>query len=98
VRTIADEAELLTIAVRPGLRRRGLGARLLGAALDLTARRGAVSMFLEVAATNQPALALYQRAGFRLVGRRTGYYVGATACDDALILRRDQGLMPGSTA
>jgi len=98
VRIIADEAELLTIAVQPDLRRKGLGARLLSAALDQTAKRGAVSMFLEVAATNQPALALYQRAGFRPVGRRPGYYIGPDARDDALILRRDQGPVPDPTA
>lgn len=84
-RVIADEAELLTIAVHPDQRRRGLGRRLLAAFLNQAAANGAAAAFLEVAARNESALALYLEAGFRQVGRRSGYYTDA----DALILRRD---------
>jgi [ribosomal protein S18]-alanine N-acetyltransferase len=88
-RIAAGEAELLTLAVRPGSRRQGLGRRLLAEFLDEAAVRGAEAVFLEVAADNQPARRLYDSEGFTEVGRRRGYYcdpVGARL--DAVILRR----------
>lgn len=94
-RVIADEAELLTIAVHPDLRRLGLGRRLLVAFLHQAAGRGAAAAFLEVGATNESALALYLDAGFRQVGRRSGYYTTAAERTDALILRRDCGVDGG---
>jgi ribosomal-protein-alanine N-acetyltransferase len=87
-RVAADEAEILSVAVASSWRGRGLARRLL----DLNLRRlvglGTQAVFLEVHEGNVPARRLYQRAGFRDVGRREGYYPegkGATA----LILRRD---------
>lgn len=73
-RTVADEAEILTLAVLPDARRAGVGAGLLGGALALAAGAGASTMFLEVAEDNPAALALYRGAGFAAVGRRPGYY------------------------
>jgi ribosomal-protein-alanine N-acetyltransferase len=73
-RVIADEAELLTIAVAPVARRAGIGRRLVRGFLAEAARRGAVTAFLEVADTNAPAIALYRAAGFAASGRRKGYY------------------------
>lgn len=84
-RVAADEAEILTLAVDPGMQRRGLGRALLAATLDTAAARGAVTLFLEVAATNGPARALYADSGFGQVGRRPNYYPGGA---DALVLRR----------
>ncbi len=75
-RRIFDEAEILTIAVLPPWRRQGLGARLLEAAMDSAARGGALTMFLEAAANNHAAIALYQSKGFCPVGLRKGYYGG----------------------
>ena len=88
-RAVAGEAEILTLAVVPGARRRGLGAALLAAALQGAVLRGAVVVFLEVAAGNATALALYRAAGFAGVGRRVRYYADG---DDALVLRRDLSL------
>ena len=73
-RTIADEAEILTIAVRPSCRRQGLGHALLKAAVVDSAARGAERMFLEVAESNAPAIALYQSSGFEAAGLRKNYY------------------------
>lgn len=88
VRTAAGEAELLTLAVVPEARRRGLGAALLARALATAAARHATEMFLEVAADNSAALALYRRAGFEQVGQRRGYYRDcADGLVDALVLR-----------
>jgi len=85
LRIAADEAEVLTLAVAPAQRRRGLGRAVMDAALTRASAAGARVTFLEVAADNAAALALYAGMGFRTVGRRRGYYDGGT---DALILRR----------
>ncbi|MDN3567545.1 GNAT family N-acetyltransferase [Paeniroseomonas aquatica] len=85
-RAAGGEAEILTLAVAPAARRRGLGAALLAGALQGAVLRGAAAMFLEVAAGNAAALALYRAAGFAEVGRRHRYYADGS---DALVLRRD---------
>ena len=74
IRAVADEAEILTLAVRPAARRRGLGARLVRAATARAAALGATRMFLEVAEDNAPARALYGALGFESAGRRPRYY------------------------
>ncbi len=68
------DAEVLTLGVVPGLRRRGIAAALLGRALDLVRQAGATRLLLEVAADNGPALAFYRRQGFRPLSRRPSYY------------------------
>lgn len=73
-RAIADEAELLTIAVHPDHRGQGQGRALLRAFEQAARDRGARRAFLEVAADNRPARALYRRAGFAQAGQRPGYY------------------------
>jgi ribosomal-protein-alanine N-acetyltransferase len=87
-RVVADEAELLTLAVRPGERRRGAGRRLLAAVIDRVREAGAQTLFLEVGADNPPARALYEAIGFRVVGTRPAYYRrGHGPPADALIMR-----------
>ncbi len=73
-RVAADEAEILTLAVDPGQRRRGVGSALLSAAMAHAANLGAVFMFLEVAVTNDAARALYAAHGFTKAGLRRHYY------------------------
>jgi ribosomal-protein-alanine N-acetyltransferase len=88
-RTVAGEAELLTLAVAPQARRRGLGARLVSRFLYQARLRGAEAAFLEVAEGNTAALSLYQRMGFSQSGRRRGYYsLPNGQVIDALILTR----------
>lgn len=84
---VADEAELLTVAVAPEARRQGLGSKLVADFLAEAARRGAKSAFLEVAAGNAAARALYAQAGFVESGRRRGYYHGPGGTDDAVVMR-----------
>ncbi len=74
LRLVADEAELMTIAVAPRWRGKGVGAALLTAGFADLQMSPARRMFLEVAADNRPALALYRRHGFAEIGRRDGYY------------------------
>lgn len=87
-RAIGGEAEILTLAVNPDARGRGLGKALVEAAAKAALDRNAEAFFLEVAEDNAPAIALYQGAGFRLAGRRPGYYRRADGETDALVMRR----------
>ena len=87
-RIILDEAEILTIATQPGVRRSGVGARLLDATIQQLQSAGVAFLHLEVAVDNAPALALYRRAGFEQTGRRRGYYQRGDQRIDALVLRR----------
>lgn len=73
-RMAADEAEILTVAVDIPQRGQGLGRMLMEAAAARARAFGAVSLFLEVADDNLPAIALYERLGFITVGMRPGYY------------------------
>lgn len=87
VQVIAPEAEVLTIAVDPSAQGRGLGTALLRKAMDAAMAAGARTVFLEVAADNAAARALYARAGFAQTGRRRGYYARpGSAAVDALTL------------
>lgn len=88
-RAIADEAELLTLAVAPSLRRCGHGRALLAAFEAAARQRAAQWVFLEVAASNGAARALYAQAGYREIARRSGYYAAPDGrAVDALLLRR----------
>jgi ribosomal-protein-alanine N-acetyltransferase len=90
-RVAAGEAEVLTLAVRPAVRRGGCGAALMRALMAEAARRGAQEMFLEVAEGNAAARALYAGLGGTEAGRRRRYYPDGS---DALVLRLP--LMPGA--
>jgi len=86
----AGEAEILSVAVAASHRGRGLARALLSLHLRRLAGLGTQTVFLEVDEANEPARRLYDRAGFREVGRRPGYYQqGRDRAAAALILRRD---------
>lgn len=87
-RSIADEAELLLLAVAPDFRRRGIGKTLLDRFLGNARDNGASRVHLEVREGN-PAVIMYRAAGFALVGRRRKYYRGRFGGEfDALTLSR----------
>ncbi len=86
MRVAGDEAEILTLGVAPGARRRGLGYILLIKATELIVYHGASAVFLEVSIANIAARSLYTKAGFMEVGRRPQYYSDRS---DALVLRLD---------
>lgn len=89
---IADVADLTRIAVRWAARREGVGTALLAALLEAAAERGAERMMLEVADTNEPAIAFYAVSGFAEIARRRGYYgsgVDAVVMELAPISSRD---------
>lgn len=86
-RLVAGEAELLTVAVDPAHHRKGIAEGLLRDWLT-TLKDGAETAFLEVAADNAAAQALYGKLGFAEVARREGYYARAGAANaDAVIMQ-----------
>jgi ribosomal-protein-alanine N-acetyltransferase len=87
-RIVAGEAEILSVAVVMARRGKGLARQLLNLHLRRLAGLGTRTVFLEVNEGNVPANRLYQRAGFRTVGRREGYYPDRTD-------KNRQGNFPG---
>jgi [ribosomal protein S18]-alanine N-acetyltransferase len=83
-RVVADEAEILTIAVSPTHRRRGLGRQMLDAAIAAATTRGAQTVWLEVRNSNRAAREMYLSAGFVAAGVRRGYY--RRPPEDAIVL------------
>lgn len=89
VRAIAGEAEILTIAVDPAARRRGVARALMDSAVVWAQAMGAAALFLEAAEDNHAALALYEALGFETAGRRKAYYVRpGRGRVDARVMRR----------
>lgn len=91
---VIDEAELRNMAVDPLHQRKGIARALLAAGIDLLKRSGVCRLFLEVRASNQPAIALYRAADFRLTHTRRDYY--HDPAEDALVMARD--LAPSSSS
>ena len=92
LRHLGEEAELITIAVDPKWRKRGVGVALLRALIDDLLMSPAKRLFLEVAADNVAALKLYGKFGFQKVSERRGYYPrpdGTPAT--AIVMARDLG-------
>ncbi len=85
VKRIADEAHVMALAVRPSLRRRGLGRALMRAALAAPALVGVRRVHLEVRPSNGAARALYASLGFVATGVRKNYY----GDEDALLMTLD---------
>jgi len=85
---VAAESEILTLAVTPEARRKGVGSGLVSAAGAAALLRGSGSMLLEVDEKNAAARAMYAKLGFEQAGRRGGYYAGAGGETDAIVMRR----------
>jgi len=84
---IADEMEILNLAVHPEYRRQGLGEALLSRSLEMCEANGTTKSFLDVKVSNDPALALYQKFGYKKIGVRKKYYPDTK--EDALLFRYD---------
>jgi ribosomal-protein-alanine N-acetyltransferase len=92
LRHLGDDVELITIAVDPRWRKKGIGVALMNALFDDLLMSPARRLVLEVAADNAAALKLYARFGFRRIAERQGYYPrpdGAPAT--AIVMARDLG-------
>lgn len=91
-RRILQDLEILNFAVRPDARRSGAGSALLREALEWGNSFKAEKAFLEVRASNQPALRFYARFGFEVTGRRPRYYTAPI--EDAILLAANLPISP----
>jgi ribosomal-protein-alanine N-acetyltransferase len=85
--TVCGETDMMNVAVHPDHRRRGIAAILIEQLILELKNRGSICLTLEVRASNDGAIALYDKLGFRQVGRRPNYYRNPK--EDALILRKE---------
>lgn len=85
--TVCGETDIMNIAVHPDWRRRGIAQILIEQLIVELKKQGSSCLTLEVRSSNEPAIALYDKLGFREVGRRPGYYRNPK--EDALILRKE---------
>ena len=85
--TVIDESDMMNVAVHPEHRRQGIAEMLINDLVDALKEKGIHSLMLEVRASNEPAIALYEKLGFEQVGRRKNYYRNPR--EDALILRKE---------
>lgn len=90
VRAAADEAEILTVAVRGRNRGKGYGRRLVEEALRRLYRERITACYLEVDRGNIPAVRLYRALGFEEVGLRKGYYQAAADAEGSALVMRLQ--------
>ena len=84
--TVLDTSDMMNVAVAPAFRRQGIGHKLVQALLEHLIAAGVASLSLEVRVSNAPAIALYERLGFQIVGCRKRYYVNPR--EDAYIMRK----------
>ena len=82
-----DETDVMNVAVHPDFRRKGIAESLIDTLIQELKNRGSHALMLEVRASNAPAIALYEKLGFRQVGLRKNYYRNPK--EDALILRKE---------
>ncbi|WP_416384919.1 ribosomal protein S18-alanine N-acetyltransferase [Uliginosibacterium silvisoli] len=88
---VMDEAHLLNISIKPALQGRGLGTLLLEHVCAVASRAGGVQMFLEVRASNEAGLRLYDKWSFVRIGQRKDYYPAVNGREDAIVMRREMG-------
>ena len=84
---VGPEVHITNLAVHPTWRRHGIARTLLGTILEDARRRGVTQALLEVRPSNTEARGLYERFGFRMIGRRKGYYPDTG--EDALVMEVD---------
>ena len=82
-----DESDIMNVAVHPDYRRQGIAECLINKLVEDLSGRGSHALMLEVRASNDPAIALYEKLGFAQVGCRKNYYRNPK--EDALILRKE---------
>ena len=84
-RTVADEAEIITIGVNPEMRRNGIASAMIGIIEKNIKNQGVKKIFLEVSAANIPAQKLYENSGYKTIGSRPKYYDGI----DAILMSKE---------
>lgn len=92
----ADEGEITNVAVAQPARRRGVGRALIGELIRALADREIFRIVLEVRASNEPAICLYEQEGFAVVGTRKNFYEKPT--EDAYVMVREPIVPTGDAA
>jgi len=92
---VLDEANLLLMAIDPNYQRQGRGLVMLEESIALLGEQ-CVMIFLEVRASNHPAIALYEKVGFHQMGMRKNYYPAdralfASGKEDAILMALTRG-------
>jgi ribosomal-protein-alanine N-acetyltransferase len=85
--SVMGEADMMNVAVSPSYRRQGIAEKLVVSLVEKLTAQNVSSLTLEVRASNEPAIALYEKLSFVQVGRRPNYYTKPR--EDALILRKE---------
>ena len=85
--SVMGEADMMNVAVSPSYRRQGIAEKLVVSLVENLTEQKVSSLTLEVRASNEPAIALYEKLAFVQVGRRPNYYTKPK--EDALILRKE---------
>jgi ribosomal-protein-alanine N-acetyltransferase len=88
VAMVKDWAHIMNMCVAPGYRRRGLGQRIMLQLLQIAKRQHASHAWLEVRPTNNPAISLYRKMGFRKIQIRKNYYVIPSGKENAIVMVR----------
>lgn len=83
---VLEEVSIYKVVVQPSLQRQGIGRSLMSKALTDARSRGARRCFLEVRASNFPAIQLYREMGFQADGRRPNYYSTGSGREDAILM------------
>lgn len=82
---VENEAEIYHFVVAKIYQRKGIGMALIEEAKQAVREKKGQRIFLEVRASNEPALSLYKQMGFKPIGRRKGYYIRPV--EDAMLLK-----------
>ena len=88
--TVLDGSDMMNIAVSPDYRRLGIAEKLVLALIELLKQRNSRCLILEVRKSNMPAISLYEKLGFSVIGCRKNYYRNPK--EDALIMRKEWNL------
>ena len=81
---LLDEGHILNVTVNPDFRKQGVASRLVQYMIDLLNKEGCLTIFLEVRISNEAALKMYEKAGFRIISARKAYYT--LPIEDAVIM------------
>jgi len=82
-RAFAEKGHVISLAVLPNVRRKGIGEALLRRAVEAIEKRGIKEVYLEVRVSNAPAINLYHKLGFKIARRVPKYYVDG---EDAYVM------------
>ena len=82
-RAFAEKGHIISIAVLPHARRKGIGEALLRRAVESVKKRGVKEVYLEVRVSNTPAINLYHKLGFKIARRVPKYYADG---EDAYVM------------